>query len=162
MEAGAVPAPAAPFVGVGDMPPAGVTPPARFDRGRVVVVDRADRTVLDLGGFSTGAVAQVVMAGEHPGLWIKPLAADGTLPAPAELRLERGDVAFLDKTGVAMAMSTARDTLVRIAYPDTVSWLAVAERFRSWIVGGLWLVATVVFLLALQGVRRRRSGTAKE
>ena len=40
-------------------------------------------------------------------------------------------------------MSTERDTLVRISYPDQVSWLTVAERFRAWIIGGLWLLATV-------------------
>ena len=157
---GSIATPAAPFIGIGDAPPAGVTPRARFDHGRVTVVDRADRTVLDLGGFATGAVAQVVMAGEYPGLWLKPLGADGALPVPPELRLERGDVAFLDKTGVALAMSTERDTLVRIAYPHQVSWLTVAGRFRSWIIGGLWLLATFVFLLALQSMLRRRSGSA--
>jgi hypothetical protein len=162
VEADAVPVPEAPFIGISDMPPSGVTTRARFDRGRVMVVDRSDRTVLDLGGFVTGAVAQVVMAGEYPGLWIKPLATEGTLPAPAELRIEHGDVAFLDKAGVAVAMSTERDTLIRIAYPDQVSWLTVAERFRSWIVGGLWLLATIVLLLALQNMLRRRSSAANE
>jgi cellulose synthase operon protein B len=152
-----VPAPQAPFLAVSNEPPAGVTPRARFDRGRVAVLDRNDRTVLDLGGFSAGAVAQVVMAGEHPGLWIKPMAADGSLPAPPELHLARGDVAFLDKTGVAMAMSSERDTAVRIAYPDAVSWLTVAERFRAWIIGGLWLLATFVVLFVLQNMLRRRS-----
>jgi hypothetical protein len=160
--AGAIPTPEGAFIDISDAPPAGVTPRARFDRGRVTVVDRSDRTVLDLGGFASGAVAQVVMAGEYPGLWIKPLAPDGSLPMPAELRLERGDVAFVDKTGVALAMSTERDTLVRIVYPDQVSWFTVADRFRSWIIGGLWLLATVVFLLALQKVLRRRSRTANE
>jgi hypothetical protein len=160
--AGAAWSPQAPFIGISDAPPAGVTPRARFDRGRVMVVDRSDRTVLDLGGFETGAVAQVLTAGEYSGLWIKPLAADGILPTPAALRLDRGDVAFLDTAGVALAMSTERDTLVKIAYPDQVSWFTVAERFRPWILGGFWLLATFVFLLALQSVLRRRSGTANE
>jgi cellulose synthase operon protein B len=159
---GTVPTPESAFIDISEMPPAGVVPRARFDRGRVKVVDRSDRTVLDLGGFASGAVAQVVMAGEYPGLWIKPLALDGSLAMPAELRLERGDVAFVDKTGVALAMSTERDTLVRIAYPDQVSWFTVADRFRSWIIGGLWLLATVVFLLALQRVLRRRSAMPNE
>lgn len=160
--AGAAPVPETAFIAVGDAPPAGITPRARFDRGRVVVVDRSDRTVFDLAGFSAGAVAQIVMAGEHPGLWIKPLAADGSLPEPPDLRLERGDVAFIDRTGVAMAMSSERDRLVRITYPDQVSWLTVAERFRSWIVGGLWLAATLVFLLVLQRMMRRRPAGGEE
>jgi len=102
------------------------------------------------------------MSGDLPGVWIKPLAPDGTLPDPPELRLQRGDVAFLDNTGVTMAMSTERDTVVRIAYPDSVSWLTVAERFRSWIIGGLWLLATLVVLLALQTIFRRRADAANE
>ncbi|HSV22647.1 MAG TPA: cellulose biosynthesis cyclic di-GMP-binding regulatory protein BcsB [Xanthobacteraceae bacterium] len=158
--AGDVSAPEGPFLDISDTAPVGGPPRVRFDRGRVTVVDRSDRTLLDLGGFATGAVAQVMTAGVHPGLWIKPLAADGTLPVPAELRLERGDVAFLDKTGVALAMSTERDTLVRIAYPDQVSWFTVAERFRSWIIGGLWVLGSLLFLLGLQSVVRRRSGSA--
>jgi len=158
--AGDAAVPEGPFIDISDTAPSGAMPHARFDRGRVMVVDRADRTLLDLGGFTTGAVAQVVTAGAHSGLWVKPLAADGTLPTPPDIRLERGDVAFLDKTGVALAMSTERDTLIRIAYPDQVSWIMVAERFRSWIIGGLWLLGSIVFLLALQSVRRRRSGPA--
>ena len=76
--------------------------------------------------------------------------------------LDRGDVAFIDKTGVALAMSTQRDTLVRISYPDQVSWFTVAERFRSWIVGGLWLLVSVGFLIALQRILRRRAKPAGE
>ena len=99
-------------------------------------------------------------AGGHPGLWIKPLDADGTLPTPAELRLDRGNVAFVDKAGLALAMSTESDALVRIAYPDQVSWFTVADRFRSWIVGALWLLATFGFLFVLQRFFRKRAAAA--
>jgi len=150
-------APDAPFIAVGDSPPAGANPRVRFDRGRVAVTDRSGRTLLDLGGFVGGAVAQVLTAGDYPGLWIKPLSADGAAPAPSELHLGHGDVAFIDKNGVALAMSTERDTVVRISYPDQVSWLTVAERFRSWIIAGLWLCATVALLFILQRMFRRRS-----
>lgn len=162
LAAGAVATPTASFIAVGDAPPQDATVRVRFDRGRVAVADRSDRTLLDLGGFSTGAVAQVVSAGGQSGIWIKPLAADGSLPVPAELRLDRGDVAFVDNAGVALAMSTERDTLVRITYPDQVSWLTLAERFRSWIVGGLWLLATLVFLFVMQRIFRRRPRVAGE
>jgi hypothetical protein len=154
--------PTAPFIAVGNTPPPGAETRVRFDRGRVAVADRNGRTLLDLGGFSTGAVAQLVSVGAHPGLWIKPLAADGSLPAPPGLPLDRGDVAFVDKTGVALAMSTQRDTLVHIAYPDQVSWLTLAGQYRSWVIGGLWLLATVVFLGVLQMLFRRRAGAAGE
>jgi hypothetical protein len=65
-------------------------------------------------------------------------------------------VAFIDANGVALAMSTERDTVVKIAYPDQVSWLTVAGRFRSWIIAGLWLFATAALLLTLQRLFRRR------
>ena len=162
VEAGAAPSPTAPFIAVSDVAPTDIAPRVRFDRGRVAVADRAGRTLLDLGGFSAGAVAQIVTSGAQSGLWVRPLARDGSMPAPAELHLDRGDVAFIDKAGVALAMSTERDMLVRIVYPDQVSWLSVAERFRAWIIGGLWLLGTVAFLLVLQRIRRRRHSTAGE
>ena len=154
--AGNAPTPAGPFIAVSDVPPAGATPRVSFDRGRVAVTDRAGHTLLDLGGFVSGAVVQIVTAGDYPGLWIKPMSTDGSAPAPTDLHLDHGDVAFADANGVALAMSTERDTVVKISYPDEVSWLSVAERFRSWIIAGLWLFATAVLLLTLQRIFRRR------
>ena len=159
---GAVPLPSGPFLAVSTEPPEGSAPRVRFDRGRVAVVDRSGHTLLDIGGFHAGAVAQAVSAGNVPGIWIRSLAGDGSLPAPSNLRLDRGDVAFLDHTGVALAMSTERDTLLKISYPDQVSWLTVAERFRAWIIGGVWLTVTIVFLLFLQQVLRRRRSAASD
>ena len=156
------PQPDAPFVSVSDRPPSGTNPRVRFDRGRVEVTDRSGRTLLDLGGFVGGAVAQLVNAGDYPGVWIKPLAADGSAPSPSELHLDHGDVAFIDGNGVALAMSTERDTVVRISYPDQVSWLTVAERFRPWIIGGLWLFATAALLFILQRLFRRRPARPSE
>jgi hypothetical protein len=150
-------APTAPFVAAGNRPPAGTAPRVRFDRGRVAVTDRSGKTLLDLGGFTGGAVVQIVHAGSQPGLWLKPLATGGALPAPSELRLDRGDIAFVDQSGVALAMSSERDKLIRINYPDQVSWLTVADRFHAWIIGAIWLLVTVGFLFGLQRVLRRRS-----
>jgi hypothetical protein len=147
---------------VSDRPPAGAVLRARFDRGRVTVVDKSSRTLLDLGGYASGAVAELVSANQQPGLWVRSLAPNGALPTPRDLNIDHGDVAFVDHTGVALAMSTERDTLVRIAYPDQVSWLTVAERFRSWIIGGLWLFVTAGFLLVLQRMFRRRPAGADE
>jgi hypothetical protein len=160
VEAGLAPAPTAPFLAIGPRPPAGAAPHVRFDRGRVAVTDRSGRVLLDLGGFGSGAVAQIVDASGYPGLWIRALDAQGNLPAPAELRLDRGNVAFVDKSGVALAMATERDALVRIGYPDEVSWFTVADRFRPWIVGALWLLATFGCLMLLQRFLRRRRAAA--
>jgi hypothetical protein len=153
---GGAPLPGAPFIAVSDQPPAGASPRVRFDRGRVAVADKSGQPLLDLGGYSAGAVAQVVNAGAQPGLWIKPLSGDGSLPAPDEVKLDRGDVAFIDKSGVALALSTERDTLVRVTYPDQVSWLTMADRFRTWIIGSVWLFAAAGFLYGLQRMLRRR------
>jgi hypothetical protein len=157
---GDTPAPGSSFIAVSSHAPAGSSPRVRFDSGRVVVADRSGRTMLDLGGFSDGAVMQLVSAGGQSGLWIKPLAADGALPEPSELRLDRGDIAFVDPSGVALAMSSERDTLIHIAYPDQVSWLTVAERFRPWIVGAIWALVTVAMLFGLQRMLRRRDANA--
>lgn len=159
-EAGA--APTAPFIAVSGTPPHGATPRVRFDRGRVAVKDRSGRTLLDLGGFKSGAVAQLIDADDRPGIWITPLSDDGELPAPSAVKLDRGDVAFIDRTGVALAMSTQRDTLVLITYPDQTSWTTISARFRSWIVGGLWLFATIAFLFALQRMMRRHRHRADQ
>lgn len=154
--ADAAPAPSQPFLAVSEFAPAGAKPRVRFDRGRVAVSDSLGRTVLDLAGFSAGAVAQIVVAQGQPGLWLRPLAEDGALPTPAALRLDHGDAAFFDRSGVALALSTERDTLVHIAYLDEATWPAVAARFRLWIIGALWFLTTVGFLFALQRVLRRR------
>jgi len=159
---GSPPVPNAPFIAVSDAPPADATPRVRFDRGRVAVTDRSGRILLDLGGFVGGAVAQVVAADGQPGIWIKPMAEDESLPNPADVHLDHGDVAFIDGNGIALAMSTERDTVVQIAYPDQVSWLSVAGRFRSWIIAGLWLLATATLLLTLQRLFRRRPAGGSE
>jgi hypothetical protein len=153
--------PGAPFIVVSGMPPAGAEQRVRFDRGRVAVTDRGGQTLLDIGGLATGAVAQIVTSNGYPGLWIKPLSGDGSLPTPPAINLDRGDVAFLDKAGVALALSTERDTLLRIAYPDKESWFSKLDRFRSWIVGGIWAIMTFALLFLLQRTGRRRAATGE-
>ncbi|MGA3302191.1 MAG: hypothetical protein ABSC72_02765 [Methylovirgula sp.] len=150
------PAPAGPFIAISQLPPQGLIPQVLFDRGRVVVADQAGHTLLNLGGFTGGAVAQVVSDSDESGLWVHPLASDGALPSPDVLSLDRGNVAFIDQTGVTLVMSTEHEALARITYPDQISWLSIAEQFRAWIVGGLWLLATIVFLMVLQRALRRR------
>jgi hypothetical protein len=43
-----------------------------------------------------------------------------------------------------------------------VSWLTVADRFRPWIIGSLWVLGTIGFLFGLQRVLRRRPMKAGE
>ncbi len=159
--AGSPSSPGAPFIAVSGVPPAGAEQRMRFDRGRVTVTDRSGLTLLDLGGLTTGAVAQIVTSNGYPGLWIKPLSSDGSLPAPPAINLDRGDVAFLDNSGVALALSTGRDTLLRVAYADNQSWLGKLDRFRSWIIGGIWAIMTFALLFVLQRNNRRRAATGE-
>ena len=144
------------------MAPAGAEQRVRFDRGRVAITDRAGDTLLDIGGLGSGAVAQIVTSNTYPGLWIKPLNSDGSLPAPPNVNLDRGDVAFLDKTGVALALSTERDTLLRVSYADQASWLTKFDRYRSTIVACVWVLVTFTLLFVLQRIYRRRHGPAAE
>jgi hypothetical protein len=111
---------------------------------------------LDVGGLTTGTVAQIVTSNDHPGLWIRPLSSDGSLPAAPAINLDRGDVAFLDRNGVALALSTDRDTLLRIAYVDQRTWTSYLDRFWPWIVGTTWALATILLLLLAQRMYRRR------
>jgi hypothetical protein len=157
-----VPKPDGAFVAVSEQPPTGVEQRVRFDRGRVAISDRGGQTRLDVSGLTTGAVAQIVTSNSFPGLWIKPLASDGTLPVSPAISLDRGDVAFLDKTGVALAMSTGRESLLQVSYLDQRSLLNNLDRFRSWIIGGVWVVLSLIVLLLLQrAYRRRRARAAK-
>ena len=156
------PAPGAPFIAVTNLPPAAREQRVRFDRGRVAVTDRGGATLLDVGGLTTGAVAQIVTSDRHPGLWIRSLSNDGSLPASPAINLDRGDVAFLDKSGVALALSTERDTLLQVSYPEQGSWLTNLERFRPWIVGSIWALVSLALLFGLQTIYRRRHQQAGE
>lgn len=161
VEDGATPTPGSPFIVTGDVPPAGSAPGVLFDRGRVAIADRAGRTRLDVGGLTTGAVAQIVTSGSNSGLWIRSLARDGSLPISPAVHLDRGDVAFIDRTGVALALSSERDTLLQVSYPDRDSWWSLAARFQSWIIGGLWALLTLVILYVVQRNYRRRAATVE-
>jgi hypothetical protein len=134
----------------------------RFDRGRVAVTDRAGRTLLDLGGFVGGAVAQIVTRATIP-------AFGSSRCRPTARRRRRPTFISITATSPS-SMATAWRSRCRpsatpsckISYPDQVSWLTVAERFRSWIIAGLWLFATAALLFILQRMFRRRPAPMSE
>jgi hypothetical protein len=162
IHSGAAPAPGAPFIAVSNVAPLGAKQRVLFDRGRVAITDRAGYTLLDIDGLASGAVAQIVTSNAYPGLWIKPLASDGSLPSSPAVNLDRGDVAFLDKTGVALALSTEHDTLLRVSYADEGAWLTRIDRYRSTIVAGIWALITLALIFVLQRIYRRRQSSAGE
>jgi hypothetical protein len=159
---GVAPAPGASFIAVSNVAPLGAKQRVVFDRGRVAITDRAGYTLLDIDGLATGAVAQIVTSNAYPGLWIKSLASDGSLPSSPAVNLDRGDVAFLDKTGVALALSTEHDTLLRVSYVDEGSWFSRLDRYRSTIVACIWGMITLALIFVLQRVYRRRNASAGE
>jgi hypothetical protein len=162
LEVGAAAAPGAPFIAVSNIAPVGTDQRVHFDRGRVTITDRAGNSLLDIGGLTSGAVAQIVTSNTYSGLWIRSLSLDGSLPAAPAVNLNRGDVALLDKTGVALALSTERDTLLQVSYVDQRSFLTNLDQFRPWILGGIWVMVTLTVLVVLQRIYRRRHAAAGE
>ena len=159
----ATPAPSGdlPFISFSPELPPGATPPVRFDAGRVRVTDTDGTVLLDASGFERTVVAQVVEGGGQPGLWLH-FDSGTQFPAPRTIRLDQGDVAFIDTAGVSLSYSSVRDSLVSIDYPDAVAWTSVLSRFRGVIFGAIWLAATVLFVLAMARIIRRRRSAAKE
>ncbi|MCC7425653.1 MAG: hypothetical protein IT557_02010 [Alphaproteobacteria bacterium] len=154
--AGTPQAPSKPFLTIGQVPPAGTTEtPVRFDRGRIVVRDRVGAIVLDVNEMPPGVVAQLVSAGTQDGLWIRPTGQ--RLPYAETVGLNRGNVAFIDDRGVSLAISTRRDTLVEVAYPEQAGWREMLVRFRVWIVTASWVVLSLLLLALLRRMWRRRA-----
>jgi len=160
-EPGTAATPAGPFVAATFEPPAGSEPVLRFDAGRILLSNRAGRPVLELGGVERAITVQLLSAGGHPGLWIRPIGPPPVLPEAAP-RLERGDVALLDGQGVALAWSSAPEPALRVNYPDQprhmdapLDWRRLVMAWRPWVVGALWLAGFALVVLAF--LRPRRS-----
>jgi hypothetical protein len=51
---------------------------------------------------------------------------------------------------------------LRVSYADQGSWLSSLDRFRSWIVGGVWILITFALMIGLQRIYRRRNNLADE
>lgn len=159
----AVPAPDAnrPFISFSPEMPPGSSPPVRFDAGRIRVSDGDGTVLLDASGLDRTVVAQIVESGGSPGLWLH-YDSSTRMPEPREVRLDQGDIAFIDTAGVSLSYSSVRDTLVAIDYPDAVAWTSILSRFRGVIFGAIWLAVTVLFVLAMTRIVRRRRAAAKE
>ncbi|RAI26899.1 hypothetical protein, partial [Rhodobium orientis] len=70
--------------------------------------------------------------------------------------LGRGDVAFIDHRGINLAFSTKRDRLIEIRYPDDRSLMQYLKKYRLGIIGGVWLIGSIGFVLLLRGIYRAR------
>ncbi|MDW8313929.1 MAG: cellulose biosynthesis cyclic di-GMP-binding regulatory protein BcsB [Rhodovarius sp.] len=155
--ASAGPSPA-PFLAFTADPPPGVrATPVRFDRGRLRLVDREGRPLLELSAGGPSLTAQLVSTENGiPGIWVRRAGAAAVPPA---LALDRGDVAFADAAGIALAFAAGRDQLVRVTYPDQPDPWTLFLLYRPWIIGGLWLALTAVFIgIFVRRWRRRNPG----
>jgi hypothetical protein len=122
-----------------------------------------DRVLVYFGELSFGAFAQVMGASDHPGLRISRPQADSGVVLP-EAPKPRGDdlgPAPLAQPAAGPALSLDRDSLISIADPGWASWLTAAERLRSLIIAGVWLLALFVLLVVLQGMARARPTAEK-
>jgi hypothetical protein len=146
-----------PFIVVSRAEPAETDPRLRFDKGALSISRRDGKLLLDLsGGQDAPTIAQVVRTAKTAGLWLRPgRAVPGQGLEP--IRLDRGDIAVIDREGIALAFSTEHRQAVNVVYHDIRSWMDLAGEFRPWIVGAIWLALTAIFIRALSLMYRRRS-----
>ncbi len=149
---------AGPFVALTSRAPENAEPPVRFDQGRTIIRGPEGKTIADLGGLKNATVAQLVRAGLNQGIWIRTAANDEDLVPPARLQLDRGNVAVVDKNGVAFAFSTERDRLIEVVYPEKLSLADIANAYRPWVVGALWLAFSLLVVLSVHRFYARGRG----
>lgn len=142
-----------PFLYVGKAAPPGADPDVRFDQGRMEIRDSAGETLFASAAMEETAVVQIVEIGDRAGIWLRP----GTAPAPSPTRetpllLDRGNLAFIDESGLIFATSTKRSELVDISYPDRTDITQVVAAYRPWIIGTVWLALTLLVVRSLQTV----------
>ena len=150
LEPGEAPETSGPFIALTVAPPLNSEPPVRFDQGKTIIRGPDGSVVADLGGLKNTAVAQLIRAGLDQGVWIRTAGDNEDLPPPSKLQLDRGNVAVLDRNGVAFAFSTERDRLVQVIYPDKSSLADIANAYRPWVVGALWLAFSLLVVVSVQ------------
>ncbi len=161
VEPGESPRPTGPFIAMTANPPEQANTPIRFDRGRAVVRGPDGQTIADLGRLGDTMVAQVARTNLESGLWIRPVATAAELVVPSSLQLDRGNVAIIDAAGVAFAFSNERDRLVEVVYPEQSTMAEIANAYRPWIVGALWLASSLLIVVGLLRFHRPRRSTGK-
>ena len=145
-----------PFFVMSDRHPGDGDPAITFDKGRIELRDNQGTPVFAGEGLARLGVAQIVSRGGMTGLWLRP--GDGPPPAVSPDRpliLDRGDLALIGEEGIIVATSMDQDALLEVRYPDTTSLAQLLDEYRLWLVGGLWLLMTLVVLMIFQRLYRR-------
>jgi hypothetical protein len=161
VEPGESPRPTGSFIAMTSNPPEQANMPIRFDRGRAVVRGPDGQTIADLGRLGDTMVAQVVRTNLESGLWVRPVNASADVVAPSSLQLDRGNVAIIDAAGVAFAFSNERDRLVEVIYPEQSTMTDLANAYRPWIVGALWLASSLLIVVGMLRFHRPRRSSGK-
>ena len=148
-----------PFIVVSALEPVDTDPRLRFDQGKLAITRSDGKLLVDLANKEAmPTVAQLVRTANSGGLWLRP---GKTMPTPrpdtTPIRLDRGNVAVIDKAGIALAFSTDRKEAASVSYLDIRSWKDVADEYRPWIVAGVWLLVAIVFVGALARSRRKKA-----
>ncbi|HKT94089.1 MAG TPA: hypothetical protein VJS18_18145 [Paraburkholderia sp.] len=156
-------APDSAFIAWGDFRFDDSAVPVRIDRGNVLVRTRSGTPLFNLNDARNTLIAQLVtLKNAPPGLWLRSSGADGAVPAPRTVALDRGNVAFIGPAGVTLALSTERDKLTEVTYPDATTWQVLGRRYGSWLLLAVWLAITIAVLVALQRVYSRQRRERKE
>jgi hypothetical protein len=158
VEPGTAARPTGAFLAATRAPPAGSSPALRFDAGHIALSDRAGRTLFDLDGIQRVLVAQLVTAEGRPGVWLRLPTLLPALPTAAP-RLDRGDVALLDRQGVALAWASGEPApLVRAALAEPRPATTALLFWRPFVVGLLWLAGVGLVVYAFARPRREWPG----
>ncbi len=114
-----------------------------FQRGRIQVLNRQGRMLLDVDRLPHLTISQLVQAGQSHGLWILPRDAE---PSPMEkpLVLQNNSVAFSDPRGLLLALNPAYREISQIDYPEYQAWFDYLGRYRFWLLALGWLLLTLL------------------
>lgn len=146
-----------PLVHIGATPPAGTDPVVTLSGERVEIVTEDGSSLVDSATLASLTVAQLLHNDGDPVLWIRPAADFGALTELAEpLDLSYGDIALIGADGIELAFSTERDRLIDIRYPDRTGLAELLDRYRLWLIGLAWLIASVGFIYLLRRVYATR------
>jgi len=149
--------PAGPFIDVALSRPRDYgTVPLDVDSGWVRIAHRAGGTPLFFLPGQPFTVIQRVDAGDAAGIWILPGDWLGT---DARASFAGADLALLDGGPQPILIDT-RGPTVDIEYVQLTSLVSLLQRYRSWVFLGGWVLLTVIVILAVTGMRRRRGRAA--
>ena len=152
-----------PFVIVSNSNPSDTDPLITLDKGRVEISDRDGNLMFDGADLAQLGIVQIISRNGAYGLWVKPGEGEApVLNVSKTIALDRGNLALIGAEGVVVVTSTVGNSLLDVVYPDQVTYAQIFDRYRPWIVGGFWLILTVLTLMVFQKLYRRRRSSSTD